>query len=198
VKIDRPLESLTDTLSWRVPHIAVVHDVLSEAECEALIRRIDSLGPAIAPITTGSGFVVRPDVRNNERVMFDDPELAALLFARLAPAYPETWAGPWRAAGMNERFRCYRYHAGQYFAPHFDGAFVRGDDERSELTVLVYLNGGFAGGETVLCDFEVSVVPDRGRALLFQHAILHEGRAVTSGVKYVLRTDVMYRRRVAG
>jgi hypothetical protein len=29
-------------------------------------------------------------------------------------------------------------------------------------------------------------------ALLFQHEVLHEGCAVESGVKYVLRTDVMY------
>jgi len=28
--------------------------------------------------------------------------------------------------------------------------------------------------------------------LLFDHKILHAGMAVTSGTKYVLRTDVMY------
>jgi hypothetical protein len=28
-------------------------------------------------------------------------------------------------------------------------------------------------------------------ALLFQHQLLHEGCVVTSGVKYVLRSDVM-------
>jgi hypothetical protein len=29
---------------------------------------------------------------------------------------------------------------------------------------------------------------------LFQHFLLHEGCYVTSGLKYALRTDVMYRR----
>jgi hypothetical protein len=33
-------------------------------------------------------------------------------------------------------------------------------------------------------------------ALLFQHQLLHEGSEVTSGVKYVVRSDVMYRTRV--
>ncbi|MEQ1701420.1 MAG: hypothetical protein ABMA25_15030, partial [Ilumatobacteraceae bacterium] len=33
--------------------------------------------------------------------------------------------------------------------------------------------------------------PKTGMALLFQHRILHEGAVVTSGTKYVLRTDVI-------
>jgi hypothetical protein len=191
--VDRPLENLPDGLSWRIPFVAVAHDVLDQAECDALLARIESLGPEAAPITTAAGFVMRPDVRSNDRVIFDEPDLAALIFQRLAGVYPETWAGGERAVGMNERFRCYRYRPGQRFAPHFDGAFARDAAERSEVTVLVYLNGGFSGGETTLCDFDVTVVPAVGRALLFEHAILHEGREVTSGVKYVLRTDVMYR-----
>ena len=36
--------------------------------------------------------------------------------------------------------------------------------------------------------------PHADTALLFQHPILHEGCAVTRGVKYALRSDVMYRR----
>ena len=31
-------------------------------------------------------------------------------------------------------------------------------------------------------------------ALLFQHRLLHEGAEVTAGVKYVVRSDIMYRR----
>lgn len=37
------------------------------------------------------------------------------------------------------------------------------------------------------------ISPRRGRALLFQHMVLHGGRAVTRGSKYVLRSDVLYR-----
>ena len=36
--------------------------------------------------------------------------------------------------------------------------------------------------------------PKRGMALFFRHELLHEGRAVKSGTKYVMRTDVMYGR----
>lgn len=36
------------------------------------------------------------------------------------------------------------------------------------------------------------VQPAVGKALVFEHAIVHEGVAVDEGSKYVLRTDVMY------
>ena len=63
----------------------------------------------------------------------------------------------------------------------------------NQLTFMVYLNEGFAGGATRFLDHGVEVEPRTGRALLFQHALLHEGVTVGEGVKYVLRTDVMYR-----
>jgi predicted 2-oxoglutarate/Fe(II)-dependent dioxygenase YbiX len=87
-----------------------------------------------------------------------------------------------------------RYSPGQRFRPHFDGAFQRDEDERSEITVLVYLNEGCEGGDTAFCDHDLRVTPRRGMALLFQHHVLHEGSPVTAGRKYVLRSDVMYRR----
>ena len=33
-----------------------------------------------------------------------------------------------------------------------------------------------------------------GTALVFEHGLIHEGGEVTEGVKYVLRSDVMYGR----
>ena len=61
------------------------------------------------------------------------------------------------------------------------------------LTLIVYLNDDFEGGETDF-DLGVCVDPRPGTALLFQHFLLHEGCKVTAGMKYVLRSDVMYRR----
>ena len=39
------------------------------------------------------------------------------------------------------------------------------------------------------------VTPQLGRALLFQHRILHRASEVEAGEKFVLRTDVLYRPR---
>jgi prolyl 4-hydroxylase len=182
-----------ESLDLSVPLVWTVPDVLAAEECTAIVARIEAIGFEPAPITTAAGFVRRPDVRNNERVMFDDAALAARVFQRVAPTLPERMFGAMRPVGANERLRFYRYGPDQRFAPHFDGCFRRSACEESTLTLMVYLNDGFEGGETVFLDYEVSVVPRRGLGLLFQHALLHEGCAVRSGVKYVLRSDVMYR-----
>jgi prolyl 4-hydroxylase len=181
------LVDLTQPLSW------TVDAVLSPAECAELVERIEAAGPEVAPITVAGGAVLDLETRNNTRVMFDDPGLAALLFARVRERVPAELMGM-RVAGANERVRCYRYQPGQRFAPHYDGSFARSRSERSLLTLLVYLNEGFEGGETALLDLDETVTPRTGRALLFQHPILHEGCAVTRGVKYAARSDIMYRR----
>jgi predicted 2-oxoglutarate/Fe(II)-dependent dioxygenase YbiX len=94
--------------------------------------------------------------------------------------------------GLNERFRFYRYDPGERFAPHRDGAYHRDNGEDSLLTFMVYLSEGFTGGDTVFPN--LAVTPRLGMALIFEHQILHEGAAVISGRKYVLRSDVMYGR----
>jgi prolyl 4-hydroxylase len=180
-----------DSLDGMAPLVFTIADVFGPAECEAAIARAEQTGFDTAPITTGAGFVMRPEVRNNDRAMFDDVELAAELFARIRDMLPRRMCGR-RPVGVNERFRCYRYMPGQQFKAHYDGAFQRSASERSELTFMIYLNDGFTGGQTVFHDFDVDVAPRRGMALLFQHEVLHEGRVVESGVKYVLRSDVMY------
>jgi predicted 2-oxoglutarate/Fe(II)-dependent dioxygenase YbiX len=183
-----------DSLDQQAPLVFRVDGVFAADECREMIAKIDALEPAIAPISLASGFAMRPDVRNNERVMFDDTALAATLFDRLRATLPAQLAGR-QPVGVNERFRCYRYSPGQKFAPHYDGAYQRSPRERSELTLMVYLNEGFAGGTTAfydLIDGPLRVQPRTGSALLFQHRQLHEGCVVLEGVKYVLRSDVMY------
>ncbi len=181
-----------DSIDHGAPLVLTVANVFTPDECAHMIARIDALGPSVAPVTTDRGFVMMPNIRNNERVMFDDVDLASDLYARLDAALPAMLSGA-RKHGVNERFRGYRYMPGQRFAPHLDGAFRRNAHERSELTVMVYLNDAFDGGHTKFLDWDRDVTPRAGSALLFQHRLFHEGCVVRSGVKYVLRTDVMYR-----
>src|SRR5262249_7597224 len=97
--------------------------------------------------------------------------------------------------GVNERIRCYEYSSGQRFAPHSDGAFFRDDSERSWYTYIIYLNEEFEGGETIFfVEPEIVIRPRTGSGLFFPHPIIHEGAAVKSGVKYAMRTDLMYRK----
>ena len=166
---------------------------LSPTECSEIIREAEQLGFGPAPITTGFGFRMVPEVRNNTRVMVDDLELARRLWARLLDVVELEPVRGWHPIGLNERFRYYRYTSGQAFRWHRDGAFVRHEAEQSLLTFMVYLNEGFGGGAT---EFEHrSVVPETGHALVFEHGLRHQGAEVTHGTKYVLRSDILFERR---
>lgn len=176
--------------------IITIDNFFSLPECQHYISLSESEGYSAAPITTSSGPQMRPDIRDNERLILDDDKLAIELWTRISPFVPSPlWNRP--AVGLNERLRFYRYDQGQTFRPHYDGSFTRTTGEKSLVTFMVYLNDDFSGGETrfdlaVRDGGEISVEPRTGMAILFRHHLLHEGAPVVFGRKYVLRTDVMY------
>ena len=170
---------------------------LSPAECAKMIAWAETKGFGDAPVTVGvNRYMMIPDLRNNTRVMIDDPALAAQLWPRVAPFMPQR-IGAYAPVGLNERFRYYRYEPGQQFDWHRDGSFVRSDEEQSFLTLLFYLNDDCEGGTTdfmYVANDDIQVVPQIGMGLVFSHPLYHRGAPVVSGKKYVLRTDVMYQR----
>lgn len=184
--------------------VYAIHDFLAPEECRSFIVRSEAQGFTPAPLTTARGPVMAPEVRSNTRVMVDDHALAAGFWNRLQTMIPQTaldWGDEERTAiGVNERFRFYRYENGQKFARHYDGAFLRDTNEGSLLSFMVYLNDDFEGGETRFFShsnkLRFAVRPRTGSALVFLHNQCHEGAPVTKGRKYVMRTDVMYRRQV--
>lgn len=179
-------------------NIFTVTNVLSPEECQEYINYTEEIGFSDAPITTAAGPIMSPGIRNNTRVMFDSEKIANKLWQRIQEFPPKRCEGR-DVIGLNERFRFYRYVPGQRFAPHGDGYYARENGERSFFTFMIYLNEDCEGGETkfffspILGQKEELIIkPKTGMALFFKHAILHEGTTVTSGKKYVLRSDVMY------
>ncbi|WP_435016410.1 prolyl hydroxylase family protein [Tundrisphaera sp. TA3] len=181
-------------------NVFTVSGLLTPGECRDLIDRGEGLGFRKASVRTASGPRMRTDLRDNDRVAFADPTLSAALWDRCRPFVPPELEGG-SAVGLDEDFRFYRYDVGQRFRPHRDGVVHRSPTERSRLTCLFYLNEGFAGGETVFYSDarspggrreEAVVVPHAGDALFFPHERWHEGRELSAGRKYVLRSDVFY------
>lgn len=175
-----------------------VDHFLSAAECSSLIELAEGIGFEPATVNTVDGHQMLPDWRNNMRVILDDADRAASLWGQARKFVPMAMDDS-TATGVNERLRFYRYDPGQQFDWHTDGFFRRDNGDRSRITFMIYLNGGFTGGETSFTDNAVTprfkdfdVIPDTGRALFFRHMLRHKGQPVTEGRKYVLRTDVMY------
>lgn len=176
---------------------SVVHNLFSYKECDALIALSEKLGYSPSIIKgnfEGSyGYVVRNGM-NKSRAAIENKALANALWKRIKENTPKDFDDH-IAVGLNERLRFYLYEVGQHFGAHTDGYFQRENGERSFLTLMIYLNDDFTGGETLFLKREKIIAPKRGTALLFTHHQWHAGLKVNSGCKYILRTDVMFRQR---
>lgn len=166
-----------------------IDNFLNAKECLELINLSEGEGYEAAKINLRGRQVLMPSVRNNERVLHFDSTLAFRFWQRLKEHIRPI--GNSSPIGLNELWRFYRYHPGQIFKKHRDGSYIRNSKEASYLTFMIYLNDEFEGGQT---DFSGLIVrPQTGMALIFNHSLLHEGTTVTEGVKYVLRSDIMFR-----
>ncbi len=101
---------------------------------------------------------------------------------------------------LNEVLRFCRYTPGQHFGPHFDGYFERNSDERSYFTFTIYLNDDFKAGITHFLKqgktnpILYKVIPATVMALVFPYEMLYNEERLESGVKYIMRSDIMYKK----
>lgn len=172
------------------PQIFIIENFLTDEECDYYIELTKDKVFVEAKINLHGQQSMNKGVRNNDRLMIFDNDLAENLFQKAAEFLPQTHED-YEVLDFNEMFRVYKYSSGQRFKMHRDGSYIRNENEKSFYTFLIYLNDDFEGGET---EFEnlFTVAPKKGSALVFYHPLRHEGKTLMSGLKYVLRTDVMY------
>lgn len=122
-----------------------------------------------------------------------DDELANMFFARLK----ELTDNP-NHLMPNNLIMSGSYHPGQCFGLHTDtGLFYSSEKNiKSKWTLLVYLNDDFEGGETVFYDTLTwkeccVIVPEKGKALLFDISLWHSGEKVTDGMKHWIGCEII-------
>ena len=123
--------------------------------------------------------------------------------------------GAWAVHSINPMFRLAKYDPLGHLGPHCDGdRIVDPIDHRSLKTFMVYLNDDYEGGATSFShDHDLYIDPVRGiwcsppeaihsrlkaqkgDCLIFDHKILHEGQQVLSGHKYIIRSEIMYKKK---
>lgn len=172
------------------PQIFIIENLLTNEECEHYIELTKDKVFEEAKINIIGQQMMNKGVRNNHRLMILDNKLAKNLYQKTVEFLPQAHED-YNILDFNEMFRIYTYSSGQRFRMHKDGSYIRNENEKSFYTFLIYLNDDFEGGET---GFEnlFTVTPKKGSALIFYHPLIHEGKTVIYGLKYVLRTDVMY------
>ncbi|KAN0041348.1 hypothetical protein ACTFIV_003887 [Dictyostelium citrinum] len=173
-----------------------IDDVFTEEECQEWIALTEKTGYVPALVNIGYGQEqLMTDVRNNDRCIIDSVEMADRIYQRVKKFIPLNFNKNWEVVSLNERLRFLRYYVGQEFKKHQDGNYKRDNGETSFITLQLYLNNVEEGGSTrffLKSGEKIDIIPKPGKVLLFQHNIWHQGSAVTKGVKYVVRTDVMY------
>jgi Rps23 Pro-64 3,4-dihydroxylase Tpa1-like proline 4-hydroxylase len=173
-----PMRFENEPLLWSVD------DVYTKEECDRFIELIESSSPTLA--------TNNPLYRDQDRVIKDDPAITEELFRRLYHHLPKQ-INTLKLVGLNERLRMYRYRRGQKFEPHMDHWYRPSENQITLHTVLVYFNDNFEGGETRFQEqIEQTIIPKRGMVAIFQHKIRHEGCPVRRGIKYAMRSDVIY------
>ncbi|KAL9045099.1 MAG: hypothetical protein Q9214_001819 [Letrouitia sp. 1 TL-2023] len=211
----------TELSEYNGYYACILDDVLSADECGELIRAAKAQTDGewqLAMINSGSGGqVVDLESRSCGRIIWDDPKIVSRIWARCQGLVPELhelkdkpsitgngllkkgWS--YRMTRLNERMRFLRY-----FDAHFDASYTaEGNEEFSFITMHLYLNESdedslLEGGATTFHAMDwsgrhVDVIPKTGRILLFQQrGLLHAGADVKRGVKYTMRTDIMYKK----
>lgn len=187
---------------FRHPLVWTVPGLFTPDECAGIVAGVAGAEWLAATVNRAQGRAVDAKVRDNTVAIVRDPALAGDLFRRTRPHVPERMSaevgGESRAemvvSGVFLPLRVYRYEVGQHFGLHEDQSYFGPNGEVSLLTLIVYLNEGFGGGETEFPEQQRTILPKTGTALLFQHRLLHAGNRVSAGTKLVLRSDVLYRR----
>ncbi|KAG7533866.1 Oxoglutarate/iron-dependent dioxygenase [Arabidopsis thaliana x Arabidopsis arenosa] len=206
-------------LSYLKNHdLFTVENCLSSDESKGFVKIAESIGFT----HQGSrGPAYGEAFRDNHRISVNDPVLADTIWqSGLSDLFTDIKIRRKVAVGLNPNIRFYRYSAGQHFGRHIDESADLEDGKRTYYTLLIYLSGNgtksksksssskandstsaepLVGGETVFYGLRNSIVaevaPVEGMALFHIHGdkcMLHEGRNVSKGVKYVFRSDVVF------
>jgi predicted 2-oxoglutarate/Fe(II)-dependent dioxygenase YbiX len=159
--------------------IQVLDGLLTPEECQQFIQQLN-----VDNLQRIDNYMATYD-----RNILVNEDFADIMYNRVKPYLP---SGTIRC---NEYFRFSKYNPGQEFKVHTDGTNQDKFKNISKYTINIFLNTEFTGGETDFFDshggLAIRAIPKVGRGVVFDREILHCGNKVTSGNKYLLRTDVM-------
>lgn len=173
-------------------NITIVENFLDKDNCHRFIAKAEIIGFNEADVSLSTGSKMIKSVRNNWRSRFIDATLANHFYQQSQIFVPE-YLNNAKVFGLNELFRFYKYEPGQRFKMHRDGVVIIDEEKYSFFTWMVFLNDDFQGGYTGFED-GLHIKPQQGMLLLFPHHLKHESQVVSYGEKYVLRSDVIYKK----
>lgn len=186
-EVGMPMQRPTGELLSRAPTVSLFRALLSPPEC----RHVASVAAAVMEpslvIDPGGKAIANPVRRCDNGTIGPTREdlVVRAINLRIASASDTH-------VTEGEPLTVLRYRPGQEYRPHFD-ALPNVANQRIK-TVLVYLNEGFGGGETLFLASGLKVTPRAGDAILFDNIKAdgaidmqsrHAGLPVTHGAKWL-------------
>lgn len=187
---DRPHKQIGSLETLLPGYIMVVRNFLSPDECQKWIDYIEGSSLEYAA-HRATRYMAN---RECYRMQRDDPDLAARLFERIIQCVrlPPT------PIACNPNIRIYKYTKGHAFGKHIDESNTVPGVGHTRYTILIYLSdcqGGATSFDPPTGRNPIKFAPQAGALLVHLHGddcLVHQGEAVQSGIKYVLRTDIVY------
>ncbi|MET3132014.1 prolyl 4-hydroxylase [Oxalobacteraceae bacterium GrIS 1.11] len=179
------------------PTLAVLDNVLSEAECEQLIALATHRLAPSTMVDPASGSDLASTARSSDSMFFRLQENA--LLARIDSRVSQLMNLPLE---NGEGLQVARYRGDAHSAPHFDFLMPTNPANLASLarsgqrvsTLVLYLNDVEEGGETVFPESGFAVAPRKGGALYFEYgnragqldaASLHAAAPAAGGEKWI-------------
>ncbi len=196
-----------------VPGAFQLLNVFTKEECEEFIKQTEELG-----YLEDAAVSLPRSVRHNDNITWVVDDLTHdIIWDRCKDFMydnKEIFYGK-NTLGLNKRFRFYKYSKGDFFKLHTDGSWPGSrvvnkelitdfyKDRYSQMTFLILLSEDFQGGETQFIVNKngekelVNIRTPKGGVLCFPHGLhplhcLHSSNTITSGIKYIIRTDVLF------
>jgi prolyl 4-hydroxylase len=179
--------SAGELLSER-PHLLRFNALFTAEECRYLAAAAAPMLQPSVVVDNRTGRQVRDPVRTSDGIGFtwplENPAVHALN-RRIAAASGTN-------VDQGEPLQVLRYRPGEEYKTHFDA--IPGFANQRVVTMLVWLNDGYGGGETWFPTANLAVKGRAGDAILFRNtgpdgrrdeAAAHAGRPVTSGEKLI-------------
>jgi prolyl 4-hydroxylase len=168
------------------PLIVILGNVLSDEECEGLIRMSED---KLKRSKIGNTRTV-DDIRTSSSMFFEEGENE--LVARIERRLSQIMNIP---VEHGEGLQMLNYHIGQEYKAHFDffSSSSRAASNPRISTLVMYLNDVEEGGETYFPKLNFSVNPHKGSAVYFEYfydnqdlndLTLHGGGPVIKGSKW--------------
>ncbi len=189
---DRRVQALA---VMREPNIAVLGELLSPEECDALIEAARPRLARSLTVSVKTGGEEENADRTSQGMFFErgESELISCLEARIA--HLVGWP-----ADHGEGLQILRYAPGAEYKPHYDyfdphepgtSSILQRGGQRVA-TLVIYLNEPEAGGGTVFPEVHFECLPRKGHAVFFNYArphpstrSLHGGSPVIRGEKWI-------------